>query len=132
MKGNIEERACDIAKYIIDNKQTVRNAAKVFNISKSTVQSEMTVSSKRTAPFLNSKSMFLPSIFTYEMFSLNFSPNDLSLRLPSITFTFMVFPLSSKSPHSSALLVHPNATHFCTGLRTNYRRKTIHRIVFLR
>ena len=42
MKGNIEERACDIAKYIIDNKQTVRNAAKVFNISKSTVHKDLT------------------------------------------------------------------------------------------
>ena len=42
MKGNIEERVCEIAKYIIDNKETVRNAAKVFNISKSTVHKDLT------------------------------------------------------------------------------------------
>lgn len=42
MKGNIEERAINIAKYIVDNKQTVRNAAKVFNISKSTVHKDLT------------------------------------------------------------------------------------------
>lgn len=42
MKGNIEERACEIAKYIIDNKETVRNAAKVFKISKSTVHKDLT------------------------------------------------------------------------------------------
>ncbi|MBE7013629.1 MAG: sporulation transcriptional regulator SpoIIID [Ruminococcaceae bacterium] len=42
MKGNIEERALNIAKYIVDNKQTVRNAAKVFNISKSTVHKDLT------------------------------------------------------------------------------------------
>jgi len=42
VKGNIEERALNIAKYIVDNKQTVRNAAKVFNISKSTVHKDLT------------------------------------------------------------------------------------------
>lgn len=42
MKGNIEERALNIARYIVDNKQTVRNAAKVFNISKSTVHKDLT------------------------------------------------------------------------------------------
>ena len=42
MKGNIEERALNIARYIVDNKQTERNAAKVFNISKSTVHKDLT------------------------------------------------------------------------------------------
>ncbi|MBE7029382.1 MAG: sporulation transcriptional regulator SpoIIID [Clostridia bacterium] len=42
MKGNIEERACEIAVYIIEKKETVRNAAKVFNISKSTVHKDLT------------------------------------------------------------------------------------------
>ena len=37
MKGNMEERACDLALYIIENKTTVRAAAKRFGISKSTV-----------------------------------------------------------------------------------------------
>ncbi|NLO49352.1 MAG: stage III sporulation protein D, partial [Clostridiales bacterium] len=37
MKTNIEERACDLAVYIIENKATVRAAAQKFGISKSTV-----------------------------------------------------------------------------------------------
>jgi len=37
LKGYIEERAVDLANYIIDKKTTVRAAAKKFGISKSTV-----------------------------------------------------------------------------------------------
>ena len=37
LKGNIEERACELANYIIENRTTVREAAKRFGISKSTV-----------------------------------------------------------------------------------------------
>ena len=37
MKGNIEERACRLALYIIENRATVRAAARQFGISKSTV-----------------------------------------------------------------------------------------------
>lgn len=37
MKDYIEERAVALANYIIENKATVRNTAKKFNISKSTV-----------------------------------------------------------------------------------------------
>jgi putative DeoR family transcriptional regulator (stage III sporulation protein D) len=33
----MEERACELATYIIENKSTVRAAAKKFGISKSTV-----------------------------------------------------------------------------------------------
>ena len=39
MKGYIEERAIDLANFIIEKKTTVRNAAKKFGISKSTVHS---------------------------------------------------------------------------------------------
>ena len=42
MHTNIEERACDLAVYIIENKATVRAAAKQFNISKSTVHKDLT------------------------------------------------------------------------------------------
>ncbi len=42
MKGYIEERAIEIARYIIDNHTTVRQAAKHFGISKSTVHIEVT------------------------------------------------------------------------------------------
>ena len=37
MKGNIEERACALACYIIEHRTTVRAAAKVFGVSKTTV-----------------------------------------------------------------------------------------------
>lgn len=41
MKGNIEERACTLAQYIIENRTTVRAAAKKFGISKSTVHKDL-------------------------------------------------------------------------------------------
>ena len=42
MKTYIEERAMEIARYIIDNNTTVRQAAKHFGISKSTVHKDVT------------------------------------------------------------------------------------------
>lgn len=42
MKGNIEERACQLALYIIENRATVRGAARKFGISKSTVHMDVT------------------------------------------------------------------------------------------
>ena len=42
MKSYIEERAMEIAKYIIDNNATVRQTAKKFGISKSTVHKDVT------------------------------------------------------------------------------------------
>lgn len=42
MKGYIEERAIDIAHYIIENNATVRQAAKAFGVSKSTVHKDIT------------------------------------------------------------------------------------------
>ena len=42
MKDYIEERARELANYIIENKCTVRAAAKHFNISKSTVHKDIT------------------------------------------------------------------------------------------
>lgn len=41
MKGNMEERAQDLAQYIIENKTTVRAAALKFGISKSTVHKDL-------------------------------------------------------------------------------------------
>ena len=38
---SIEERACKLARYIIDTKDTVRGAAKHFGISKSTVHKDV-------------------------------------------------------------------------------------------
>lgn len=42
MRDNIEERALMLANYIIENKATVRSAAKQFNVSKSTVHKDVT------------------------------------------------------------------------------------------
>lgn len=42
MKCYIEERTIELAKYIIENKCTVRDAAKKFGISKSTVHKDIT------------------------------------------------------------------------------------------
>ena len=43
MKGNIEERACELATYIIENRTTVRDAAKKFGINKKYCTYEYTV-----------------------------------------------------------------------------------------
>ena len=40
---SIEERACKLAHYIIDSKDTVRGAAKKYGVSKSTVHTEVTL-----------------------------------------------------------------------------------------
>lgn len=42
MKSYIEERAIELAEYIIERKTTVRAAAKKFGISKSTVHKDIT------------------------------------------------------------------------------------------
>ncbi len=42
MKGYIEERAIKMAQYIVETKSTVRQTAKTFGISKSTVHKDVT------------------------------------------------------------------------------------------
>ena len=42
MKDYIEERAVEIAYYIIENKATVRQTAKKFGMSKSTIHKDVT------------------------------------------------------------------------------------------
>ena len=49
---NIEERAVQLAQYIIDTKDTVRGAAKKFCISKSTVHKDITERLEKVNPFL--------------------------------------------------------------------------------
>ena len=41
MRSDMETRACDLALYIIEQKATVRAAAKQFGISKSTVHKDL-------------------------------------------------------------------------------------------
>ena len=52
MYTNIEQRACDLAVYIIENKATVRSAAREFGISKSTVHKDVTERLSREDPVL--------------------------------------------------------------------------------
>jgi putative DeoR family transcriptional regulator (stage III sporulation protein D) len=42
VRSSLEERACDLAVYIIENRATVRSAAKQFGVSKSTVHKDLT------------------------------------------------------------------------------------------
>ncbi|KXG77970.1 Stage III sporulation protein D [Fervidicola ferrireducens] len=42
MKDYMRERVLEIASYIIETKATVRQAAKIFGVSKSTVHKDMT------------------------------------------------------------------------------------------
>ena len=43
MRESIKERVIEIASYIIEHEATVRAAASVYDVSKSTVHSDMTV-----------------------------------------------------------------------------------------
>lgn len=52
MKGIVEERAIELAEYIIENKATVRAAAKKFGISKSTVHMDVSTRLKKLNPIL--------------------------------------------------------------------------------
>ena len=52
MKSYIEERAIEIAKYIIEHNATVRQTAKEFGISKSTVHKDVTERLVKINPFL--------------------------------------------------------------------------------
>ena len=51
MKGiSIEERAVELAHYIIDSKDTVRGAAAKYGVSKSTVHTERSALQKNKIP----------------------------------------------------------------------------------
>lgn len=55
VKSYIEERAVEIGTYIVERKATVRQAAKVFGISKSTVHKDCTDRLVRINPTLATK-----------------------------------------------------------------------------
>lgn len=52
MKAIVEDRAVELGEYIINNNSTVRNAAKKFGISKSTVHTDVTTRLKNISPAL--------------------------------------------------------------------------------
>lgn len=55
MKDMIEQRACDLAVYIIESHATVRTAARQFGISKSTVHKDITERLRKINPALASQ-----------------------------------------------------------------------------
>lgn len=52
MKGIVEERAIELGEYIVENKTTVRDAAKQFGVSKSTVHTDVSQRLRRLNPGL--------------------------------------------------------------------------------
>ena len=52
MKGIVEERAVELGEYILENKATVRKAAKKFGVSKSTVHKDVAQRLKYVDPQL--------------------------------------------------------------------------------
>lgn len=55
MRGAVEERAIHLGEYIIENKATVRAAAKTFHVSKSTVHKDVAERLKQLRPQLYSQ-----------------------------------------------------------------------------
>lgn len=52
MKGIVEERAVELGEYIVENKTTVREAAKQFGVSKSTVHTDVSQRLRKLNPGL--------------------------------------------------------------------------------
>lgn len=55
MKGVVEQRAVELGEYIVENKTTVRAAAKKFGVSKSTVHMDVSERLKKLNPPLYRK-----------------------------------------------------------------------------
>lgn len=62
----IEERAVNLAQYIIDSGDTVRGAAKKFGISKSTVHKEVTLKNGRKIGQVIPESIEIKGVFLSE------------------------------------------------------------------
>ena len=63
---SIEERAVELAHYIIDSKDTVRGEAKKFGISKSTVHTEVTFKNGRNKSSIIPESIEIKKVFLAE------------------------------------------------------------------
>ncbi len=59
----IEERATNLAHYIIDSKDTVRGAAKKFGISKSTVHKDVTLQNGKEIEQVIPESIEIKGVF---------------------------------------------------------------------
>ncbi len=65
-KVYIEERAVNLAHYIIDSGDTVRGAAKKFGISKSTVHTEVTIKNGKRKGQVVPESIEIKKVFLAE------------------------------------------------------------------
>ena len=64
MKGiSIEERAINLAHYIIESKDTVRGTAKMFGISKSTVHKDVTLKNGKEIKQVIPESIEIKGVF---------------------------------------------------------------------
>lgn len=63
---SIEERAIQLAQYIIDSKDTVRGTAKKFGISKSTVHTEVTLKNGKKKEQAIPESIEIKGVFLAE------------------------------------------------------------------
>ena len=67
MKGiSIEERAVNLAHYIVETKETVRSTAKMFGISKSTVHTVVTLQNGRKNIQVIPQSIAIKKVFLAE------------------------------------------------------------------
>ena len=62
-KKEIDERAINLAQYIIDSKDTVRGAAKKFCISKSTVHKDVTLKNGKEIEQVIPESIEIKGVF---------------------------------------------------------------------
>ena len=65
-KKEIDERAINLAQYIIDSKDTVRGAAKKFCISKSTVHKDVTLQNGLKNRYVIPESIEIKKVFLAE------------------------------------------------------------------
>lgn len=65
-KLTIEERAVNLARYIIESKDTVRGTAKKFGISKSTVHKDVTLRNGRKSGQVIPESIEIKGVFLSE------------------------------------------------------------------
>ena len=66
MHKTIEDRATNLAHYIIESKDTVRGAAKKFSISKSTVHKDVTLKNGRKTGQVIPESIEIKKVFLAE------------------------------------------------------------------
>ena len=62
-KSSIEERAVELAHYIIESKDTVRGAAKKYGISKSTVHKDVTLQNGKQKEQVIPKNIEIKGVF---------------------------------------------------------------------